>query len=88
LDYYEKIHKFVIEDMNTYGIIKNKNDNNIQHLTISKIAHMKYGGNGNGVPIEYKIEHENKNLTWSDISNKEVNDKSLKDKFIIDYNTL
>lgn len=89
LDYYEKIHKFVINDMNTYGIIKHKNDdNNIQHITISKIAHQKYGGNGNGVPIEYKIAYENKDLTWSDISNKNKNNITLEDKFIIDYDIL
>ena len=88
LNYYEKIHKFVIDDMNTYGIIKNSDDSNMQHITISKIAHMKYGGNGNGVPIEYKIEYENKDLTWSDISNKDTSNQTLKDKFIIDYATL
>ena len=89
LNYYDKIHKFVIDDMNTYGIIKHKNDdNNIQHVTISKIAHQKYGGNGNGVPIEYKIAYENKDLTWADISNKKKDTNTLEDKFIIDYETL
>lgn len=88
LDYYDKIHKFVIDDMNTYGIIKNKDDHSIQHTTISKIAHMKYSGNGNSVPIEYKIEHENKNITWSDITNKDVGNQNLKDKFIVDYKSL
>ena len=89
LNYYDKIHKFVIDDMNTYGIIKHKdNDDNIQHITISKITHLKYGGNGNGVPIEYKIAYENKDLTWADISNKKKDTKTLEDKFIIDYKSL
>jgi len=89
LDYYDKIHKFVIDDMNTYGIIKHKNnEENIQHITISKIAHQKYGGNGNGVPVEYKIAYENKDLTWTDISNKKKDSGTLEDKFIIDYETL
>jgi len=89
LNYYDKIHKFVIDDMNTYGIIKHKdNDDNIQHITISKITHLKYGGNGNGVPIEYKIAYENKDLTWADISNKKKDTHTLEDKFIIDYNLL
>lgn len=86
LHYYDKIHKFVIDDMNTYGIIKN--NDNIHYTTISKITHLKYGGNGNNVPIEYKIAYENKDLTWSDISNKKSSDKTLEDKFIIDYETL
>jgi|TARA_R100000149_G_C5860449_1_gene126506 hypothetical protein len=89
LNYYDKIHKFVIDDMNTYGIIKHKDDDdNIQHVTISKITHLKYGGNGNGVPIEYKIAHENKDLTWMDISNKTISNETLEDKFIIDYSLL
>lgn len=89
LDYYEKIHKFVIDDMNSYGVIKNMDDNeDIHHLTISKIAHLKYAGNGNGVDLEYKIAYENKDLTWMDISTKKGSDETLKDKFIIDYKTL
>lgn len=89
LDYYDKIHKYVIDDMETYGIIKNKeDDNDIHHLTISKVAHLKYGGNGNGVPLEYKIAYENKDLTWADISVKKVTDETLEDKFIIDYKSL
>ena len=87
LDYYDKIHKYVIEDMNNYGIIKHKNDDSIHHITISKITHQKYGGNGNHVPIEYKIAHENKDLTWADISNKKT-EGTLEDKFIIDYNEI
>ena len=87
-NYYDKMHKFVIDDMNSYGIIKNEDDENIHHVTISKITHQKYGGNGNNVPIEYKIAYENKDLTWSDISNKKPSDKTLEDKFIIDYNLL
>ena len=89
LDYYDKIHKFVIEDMNNYGIIKHKdNDEDIHHVTISKITHKKYGGNGNNVPIEYKISYENKDLTWADISDKNKSDTTLEDKFIIDYSEL
>ena len=89
INYYDKIHKFVIDDMNTYGIIKNKNnDDNIQHITISKIAHQKYGGNGNNIPIEYKIAYENKDLTWVDIDAKTKSLETLEDKFIIDYNLL
>ena len=75
--------------MNTYGIIKNKNnDDNIQHITISKIAHQKCGGNGNNIPIEYKIAYENKDLTWVDIDAKTKSLETLEDKFIIDYNLL
>jgi hypothetical protein len=88
LDYYDKIHKFVIDDMNNYGIIKHKDSDNIHHITISKITHQKYGGNGNHVPIEYKIAYENKDLTWTDISDKKQSDETLEDKFIIDYSTL
>jgi hypothetical protein len=88
LDYYDKIHKFVIDDMNSYGIIKNKDDEDVHHVTISKIAHQKYGGNGNNVPIEYKIAHENKDLTWADIDAKTKSSQTLEDKFIIDYNAL
>ena len=88
-DYYDKIHKFVIDDMHTYGIMKNKkDDNDVHHLTISKVAHVKYGGNGNGVPLEYKIAHENKDLTWADINSKNKKDETLEDKFIIDYKSL
>jgi hypothetical protein len=88
-DYYSKIHKFVIDDMHSYGIIKNKVDtDNIHHTTISKVAHIKYGGNGNGVPIEYKIAYENKDLTWADIDAKTKKDETLEDKFIIDYNDI
>ena len=89
LNYYDKIHKFVIDDMNTYGVIKDKNnDDNIQHITISKIAHQKYAGNGNNIPIEYKIAYENKDLTWADIDAKTKSLESLEDKFIIDYKLL
>jgi hypothetical protein len=89
LDYYEKIHKFVIDDMNSYGIIKNiHDDEDIHHITVSKITHLKYGGNSNGVPLEYKIAYENKDLTWMDISNKKPSNETLKDKFIIDYSVL
>lgn len=84
-NYYDKIHKYVIDDMNTYGIIKD--GDNIHYMTISKIAHQKYGGNSNGIDIEYKIEYENKDLTWLDITNKKPK-KELRDKFIVDYNTL
>ena len=87
-NYYNKIHKFVIDDMNSYGIIKNKDDEDIHHVTISKIAHQKYGGNGNNVPIEYKIAYENKDLTWADIDAKTKSSQTLEDKFIIDYNAL
>ena len=75
--------------MKNYGIIKNKNDDNdIHHVTTSKITHLKYGGNGNGVPIEYKIAYENKDLTWMDISNKKPSDETLEDKFIVGYDEL
>lgn len=84
-DFYSKIHKYVIDDMNTYGIIKIPGS--MHCFTVSKIAHQKYAGNSNGVDLEYKIEHENKDLTWTDITNKKPN-KELKDKFIVDYNTL
>ena len=87
-NYYNKIHKFVIDDMNSYGIIKNKDDEDVHHVTISKIAHQKYGGNGNNVPIEYKIAYENKDLTWADIDAKTKSSQTLEDKFIIDYNAL
>ena len=69
-------------------LCRKDNDDDIQHVTISKITHLKYGGNGNGVPIEYKIAHENKDLTWMDISNKKINNETLEDKFIIDYDLL
>ena len=88
LDYYDKIHKYVIDDMNTYGIIKDKkNPDNLQHITISKIAHMKYGGNGNSVDIEHKISHENKDLTLADIS-ENSGDETLEEKFIVEYGEL
>ena len=87
-NYYDKIHKFVIDDMNSYGIIKNEDDEDVHHVTISKIAHQKYSGNGNNVPIEYKIAYENKNLTWADIDAKTKSLETLEDKFIIDYNLL
>lgn len=89
VDHYERVHKYVIDDMKNYGIIKHKNDDNdIHHVTTSKITHLKYGGNGNGVPIEYKIAYENKDLTWMDISNKKASDETLEDKFIVDYDEL
>jgi len=89
LDYYDKIHKFVIDDLNFYGIIKNYNDkHDIHHMTISKVAHIKYAGNGNGIAIEYKIAYESKEITKQEISNNNITFENLESKFIIDYNSL
>jgi hypothetical protein len=89
LDYYDKIHKYVIDDLNFYGIIKNANDmNDIQHFTVSKVSQIKYAGNGNGIDIEYKIAYENKDITKTEISNNNITLDNLSSKFIIDYNVL
>lgn len=89
LDYYSKLHKFVIDDMHFYGMIKNNDDkHDIHHMTISKVAHTKYAGNGNGVAIEYKIAYENKEITKQEISNNNITFENLESKFIIDYKTL
>lgn len=89
LDYYDKIHKYVIDDLNFYGMIKNMdNKYDIHHMTISKVAHIKYAGNGNGIALEYKIAYENKDITKAEISNNNVTFENLESKFIIDYKLL
>lgn len=84
INYYKKIHTFVIDNMNAYAVIKNTKD--IHHMTVSKVVHAKYAGNSNGVPLEYKIEHDNKDLSWSD-PDKHDHGK-ITNKFIINYNTI
>lgn len=84
INYYDKIHKFVIDDMNSYGVIKD--GDNLHNTTISKVAHIKYGGNSHGVPLEYKIEHDNKDLSWTDLD--KYKSQTIKNKFIVHYSTL
>ena len=89
LEYYSKIHKYVIDDMNFYGMIKNNDDKkDIHQMTISKVAHIKYAGNGNGIPIEFKIANETKEITKEQISSNNITFDNLTSKFIIDYKLL
>ena len=89
LEYYSKIHKYVIDDMNFYGMIKNNDDKkDIHQMTISKVAHIKYAGNGNGIPIEFKIAYETKEITKEQISSNNITFDNLTSKFIIDYKLL
>ena len=57
-------------------------------MTISKVAHIKYAGNGNGIPIEFKIAYETKEMTREQISSNNITFDNLTSKFIIDYKLL
>ena len=85
IDYYNKIHKYVIDDMHIYGVIK---ETSIHNMTVSKVVHKKYGGNGNNVPLEYKVAYENQDLSEKDIQSHGTKLEDLKSNFIVDYNIL
>ena len=85
-DLYYKIHKYVIDEMKTYGVIKDKQL--LHNMIVSKPVHKKYGGNGNNVPLEYKVAFENQELTETDMKAHGTQLEDLKSNFIIDYEKL
>lgn len=57
LSLYDKVFKYVIEDMNQYGIIKHKDS--IHEMVVNKITHLKYNGNAHNQILEDKVKKDN-----------------------------
>ena len=55
--FYERIHKYVIDDMNQYGVIKN--GDSLHEMVVNKIVHSKYSGNSSNVNLEDKVIADN-----------------------------
>ena len=80
--FYQRIHNYVIENMNQYGVIKN--ENSLHEMIVSKLIHTKYAGNANGVDLEEKIIYDNKDLQQDDLREKD-GFKTNNMHFVIDY---
>lgn len=83
-DFYKRVHKYVIEDMNQYGILKHKDT--IHEMVVSKLIHVKYAGNANGIDLEDKVLNDNKSISWSNLEKEKI--EAITSKFVTNYNTI
>ena len=59
-NFYDRIHKYVIDDMNQYAVIKH--NDSIHEMVVSKLIHTKYSGNAHDMNLEDKVILEMQNL--------------------------